>query len=307
MPRPPKDTKSFSALMQIVADLRGPDGCPWDRVQTYQTLAPFTIEEAYELAEVLDQPSSMAPGDVKLRDHKLKEELGDLLFQVALNTQIAQEQKSFTIDDVIQTLNEKMIRRHPHVFADSRVADVGEVWSQWEKIKSQEKKELETMQTTLNSKTVDPTPENSTPVSSTQQTIFDFPKHLPALQRAYKIGVKSQKRHFDWQQVSQVREKLTEELSELNQAILNEDKAAIQEELGDVLFTLAQVSRHLNVEPEQALRQSNHKFESRFVKMMTLAQKRGLIWEQLTAEERESLWLDVKKNDKNLEISEPSF
>lgn len=284
MPRPPEDTKSFSALMQIVADLRGPEGCPWDRVQTYQTLAPFTIEEAYELAEILDQPASLTPGDLKLRDHKLKEELGDLLFQVALNTQIAQEQKSFTMDEVIQTLNEKMIRRHPHVFADTKVANVGEVWSQWEKIKSHEKQELETMV-------------SSNSVKSTQEKIFDFPKHLPALQRAYKIGVKSQKRHFDWQQASQVREKLSEELAELNQAILSEDPAAIQEELGDVLFTLAQVSRHLNVEPEQALRQSNHKFERRFSAMMTLAHERGLNWEHLTSEERESLWQDVKKND----------
>ncbi len=299
MPRPPTDTKSFSALMQIVADLRGPEGCPWDRLQTHQSLAPFAIEEAHELAEVLDQVreiDSQESLDFKLLDFKLKDELGDLLFQVALHAQIAQERNAFTIDDVFQNLNEKMIRRHPHVFGDVRVQNVEQVWTQWEKIKAAEKAGREHSAHSQGAKS-----------QTVKKATFDFPQTLPALQRAYKIGVKSQKLKFDWPHLSEVQLKLTEELAELQEAIESKNKESIQEELGDVLFTLAQVARHLEFEPEQALRKANLKFETRFESVLKLASEKELIWTELSDATKETLWSEVKRMEtKKMETAKPN-
>jgi MazG family protein len=325
MPRPPEDTKSFSSLMQIVADLRSPDGCPWDRVQTHQSLAPFAIEEAYELAEILDHVSDdtpasnlgdskpveskgdSKPGDSKLVDSKLKDELGDLLFQVALHAQIAQERKAFTIEDVLQNLNQKMIRRHPHVFAESQVKNVEEVWTQWEKIKAAEKVRERAEHGQHERKSDGLTSRQSGEQNSHQTSssklmnkgIFDFPPTLPSLQRAYKIGTKAQKRKFDWNHLKDVQAKLTEELTEFQEAIESKNKSAMQDELGDVLFTIAQIARHLEIEPEQALRKSNHKFETRFESMLKLASVKDLAWESLSDPEKEALWNEIKTSHKN--------
>lgn len=287
MTRPTSDTKSFSSLIQVVADLRGPEGCPWDLEQTHQSLAPYTIEEAYELAELLDQfgmrtitdSVNLDPkNDVGRLDSRLKDELGDLLFQVMLHCQLAHERKAFSMSDVIEHLKEKLIRRHPHVFADVKIKNVEEVWNNWEQIKALEKQ----------------TAKNQTP-----DRIFDFPKNLPALQRAYKIGLKTQKKKFDWSTTQEVEEKFQEEWGELKEALQLQNEQSIIDEFGDVLFTLAQLARHLGFEPEQALRKANHKFESRFECMMSLAQERDLNWENLPNSDKESLWNDAKERTKS--------
>lgn len=268
MPQPPKILNEFSSLMQIVKDLRGPDGCPWDKEQTHESLAPFAVEEIFEMIDALEAKN----------DPHFKEELGDVLFQVALHCQLAQERGSFNSSDVLQTLNEKLLRRHPHVFSNTQVKDINEVWANWEKIKKEEKAQKQA-----------------------SSKIFDFPNHLPALQKSHKIGVKSQKLKFDWQKPEDVYEKVIEELDELKVEIQksklenasNHEK--IQEEFGDLLFSLAQWARHLNFEPEQALRMANKKFETRFEKMMSLAQSRNLDWSNLSDSEKEKLWQEIKK------------
>lgn len=268
MPQPPKILNEFSSLMQIVKDLRGPDGCPWDKEQTHESLAPFAVEEIFEMIDALESKN----------DPHLKEELGDVLFQVALHCQLAQERGAFHYSDVLQTLNEKLVRRHPHVFSDIQVKNIDEVWANWEKIKKAEKAQKQT-----------------------QARVFDFPTHLPALQRSHKIGVKSQKLKFDWQKPEDVYEKVMEELEELKIEIKkspshpHDNLDRIQEEFGDLLFSLAQWARHLNFEPEQALRMANKKFETRFEKMMTLVESRNLDWNSLSDSEKEKLWQEIKK------------
>lgn len=290
MPQAPEIMNEYSSLMQIVKDLRGPDGCPWDKEQTHQSLAPFAIEEVFEMIDALESKN----------DANFKEELGDVLFQVALHCQLAQERGAFDYHDVIQTLTEKLVRRHPHVFSSTQVKDIDEVWANWEKIKKEEK----LLKQTGAPKT------------------FDFPSQLPALQRAHKIGVKSQKLKFDWQTPDDVFTKVLEELNELKEEIQKASLASnieqkqsptsnlnmpapstdslnnlprIQEEFGDLLFSLAQWARHLNFEPEQALRMANLKFETRFEKMMSLVAERKLDWTKLSDPEKEALWQEIKK------------
>jgi tetrapyrrole methylase family protein/MazG family protein len=290
MPQAPEIMNEYSSLMQIVKDLRGPDGCPWDKEQTHQSLAPFAIEEVFEMIDALESKN----------DANFKEELGDVLFQVALHCQLAQERGAFDYHDVIQTLTEKLVRRHPHVFSSTQVKDIDEVWANWEKIKKEEK----LLKQTGAPKT------------------FDFPSQLPALQRAHKIGVKSQKLKFDWQTPDDVFTKVLEELNELKEEIQKASLASnleqkqspiknlntpapstdslnnlprIQEEFGDLLFSLAQWARHLNFEPEQALRMANLKFETRFEKMMNLVAERKLDWTKLSDPEKEALWQEIKK------------
>lgn len=256
MPQPPRDRSTFEALLEIVAHLRGPEGCPWDREQDHKTLAPYAIEEIYELVEALEEKN----------DSKVKDELGDVLFQVALHTQLAQERKAFTVEDVLTNLNEKMIRRHPHVFAGAKVENSEEVWKNWEKIKKAEKK---------------------TPG-------LEIPEVLPALQRSYKIGVKTQRAGFDWSNATQVLDKVKEELQEFEEALENRTPALIEEELGDLLFSVAQLTRHCGFEPEQTLRAANRKFLNRYNLMLKLCYDRGLIFEDLPPAEKESLWQEVK-------------
>ncbi len=260
MPKPPLNLNSFQALIELVQHLRGPQGCPWDLEQSHQTLAPYCLEETYELIEAIETQD----------DESLKDELGDVLFQVALHTQLASERKAFTIEQVLQNLNEKMVRRHPHVFSDQKVSGSEEVWKNWEKIKKLEKKKV--------------------------SHSFGIPNQLPALQAAYKIGVKTQKAGFDWSKPSEVLEKVAEELEELKVEIKNQDQEKMAEELGDLMFSLAQFSRHVGLEPEQVLRNANRKFETRYFKMIKLAEEKNLDFEKLKTEEKESLWKQIKKD-----------
>ncbi len=177
--------------MQIVRSLRGPGGCPWDKEQTHQTLAPYAIEEVYEFVEAIESKN----------DELVKDELGDVLFQVALHAALAEERDAFKIQDVIHNINEKLVRRHPHVFSGQSVSGIDEVWKNWEEIKKNEKK--------------------NSPKKSLGP--FDFPNTLPALQRAHKIGVKSQKLKFDWSSSDQVLKKVWEEINELQDAKNNQN------------------------------------------------------------------------------------
>lgn len=254
---PSAETQSF---IEIVATLRGPQGCPWDKEQTHQSLAPYAVEEVHELIEALES------GD----DNKTKEELGDVLFQVVLHAQLASEREAFSFADVVKTVREKMIRRHPHVFGDVKAETPQKVVENWEALKRQEK-------------------------SGAPQKNLDVPVTLPALQRAAKIGQRTHKLKFDWENAEQVWEKVREEMGELEEALDSEKEEAIFHEIGDMLFSLAQLSRHLGRDPEQILREGNRRFESRFEKMMELAHSRGLDWDRLSNDDKEQLWNSAKK------------
>lgn len=264
MPHPPKDLHKISALLQIVADLRGPEGCPWDKEQTHQSLTPFAVEEVSELVEAIEAAN----------DTQTKEELGDVLFQVALHAQLAKERGAFDFEAVVGTLNEKLVRRHPHVFSDVVAKNTEEVWKNWEALKKQEK--------ALKAE------------GGAKPKVLDVPLPLPALQRAAKIGHRTNKLKFDWENPEQVLEKVREEFAELEEAIDEKSDKALRHEMGDVLFSLAQLSRHLGLDPEQCLREGNRRFENRFEVMMDIAGQKGLRWDDLSPDEKENLWGEAK-------------
>lgn len=268
----PLNLRHISSLVEIVAQLRGPAGCPWDKEQTHESLTQYAIEETHELVEAIEIPAS------PFKDSKIKEELGDVLFQVILHSQLASERGAFTLEDVIASISEKLIRRHPHVFADTEVADSAEVIRNWEKIKKEEKEKAQDT--------------NDSPYA------LNVPP-LPALQRAYKIGKRTEKLQFDWEDTDGVMLKVEEELTELREALDSESDTEIEHELGDVFFSLAQLGRHLKMEPEQVLRRANLRFEGRFNKMVELARSEGKDWGHLTLEEKESYWQKAKKLLKN--------
>lgn len=250
--------KSFDELVEIVRRLRGPGGCPWDREQTHESLTPYAIEEAHELEQAIENKDT----------ENIKEELGDLLFQSVLHAQLADEDKKFSIDDVLKHLNHKMVTRHPHVFSSTEVKGAEEVVKNWEELKAQEK-------------------------GHKDKDIFDIPQSFPALLRAQKIGKRTKKMNFDWDTPEQVFEKIEEEVAELKEAMMSKDSTSIEEELGDLLFTLAQMVRHCDKDAEKTLRKANSKFVGRFQKMLKLKPE----FESLTAQEKEELWDKVKKEE----------
>ncbi len=286
MPAAPSDLTTFQALKEIVAALRGPEGCPWDRDQTHQSLTPFALEETFELIETIE----------KQDDNSMREELGDVLFQVILHSQLASERGAFNLNDVILELNQKMVRRHPHVFGEETANTKEEVLSQWEIIKKKEKK------STADTSTEQMTSESSSP--------FNIPLALPSLQRAFKIGNKTNKVGFDWSTASEVKEKILEELSEIEELLptpntihsINQNSVninnlnhhLIEEELGDLLFSVAQYARHLGQEPETCLRKANNKFEKRYSAMLKICKESNLDFASLSSKEKELLWQKVK-------------
>ncbi len=284
MPQPPKNTKDFSALLEVVKALRGPDGCPWDKEQEHSTLTRYAIEEAFELSEAIDQDDTPA----------LIEELGDLLFQVALHAEIARQEERFAIEEVIEGICEKMIRRHPHVFSDVKVSGTTEVIANWSQIKAAEKAAKAAGGAAGAGGGSDSTAPNSPP---SDPVLFDIPQALPALLRAHKIGEKTERLNFDWPHVSAVMEKVDEELAELKQALAQESPERQAQELGDLLFSLAQLARHLKVDPEQSLRQTNQRFERRFHRARQLAAQQQLNWMDLSEEQLESLWQQAKLSE----------
>lgn len=280
MPRPPQNQRDFKALCEVVQALRGKDGCPWDREQTHESLVKFAIEETFELAEAIESQ----PKD----DKALKSELGDVLFQVVLHSEIARQEGRFDIADVIQGLNEKMIRRHPHVFSDVKVSGSEEVVANWQKIKAAEKANK----------------------GRKSGAVLDTPKGLPALMEADKIGGKTKKLGFDWSEVKDVLAKVKEEVEELEEA-LNEwqtdgsgdagrDKVAVASEIGDVLFSVAQLARHLEIDAEQSLRMTNQRFRRRFQFMLDAVGGDIESFTSLTADEKEKLWSEAKRSGEDL-------
>lgn len=262
MPQAPHQRRDFSALIQVVEALRGPDGCPWDKEQTHQTLTRFAIEEAHELAEAIDEG----------QDKAIKEELGDVLLQVVLHSEIARQDGRFTIEDVIETLNEKMIRRHPHVFGDVEVSSSREVLDNWTAIKAKEKGQ-----------------------TSNQPAPFAIPKDLPALIYSQKIGEKTRRARFDWSELTEVLVKVKEELAEFEEAAQAGVFEQMEHELGDLLFTVAQLARFFKADAEQALRKTNRRFERRYMKMQELALAQSKVFSELDSAEKESLWQAAKK------------
>lgn len=273
----PSDLRSFHALVEVVAALRGPDGCPWDKEQTHPSLVKYAIEEVCEYAEAVEK------GDPTL----MREELGDVLFQVILNSQIAKEAGQFDLKDVIETLNTKMISRHPHVFGDTQVGSAEEVVKNWELQKKKEKKT----------------------VSGQAPTTFGLPKELSSLHTAQKIGKKTERTGFDWSNPEQVLAKVREEIMELEEACKNLDQSGpvehgndtyadarreLENELGDVLFSLAQFARHMKIDTEQVLRRTNLRFEKRYFHMVTKVGSEEK-FKNLPDAEKELLWHQAKE------------
>jgi ATP diphosphatase len=260
-----------SALLELMARLRDPvNGCPWDREQTFATIAPFTLEEAYEVADAIDRGD---PG-------QLRDELGDLLFQIVFHSRMAQERGWFDFAAVATSIHDKLVRRHPHVFAGAPVEGLEAQTRNWEELKARERAQAAARQQSADS-----------------SALADVPKALPALSRAAKLGRRAARVGFDWQEPGQVRDKVIEELAEVDQALGHESHERLAEEMGDMLFAMANWALHLKVDPEEALRAANAKFERRFRRMEALAGARGAQLESLTAAQWDELWNRAKRSE----------
>lgn len=270
---------TFADLVELMRRLRSPDGCPWDREQTYATLAPMLLEEAYEAFEAVEAAREGRAGE-------LRGELGDLLFQIVFYAQVAGERGDFTIDDVIEAIHAKMVRRHPHVFGTARADDTAEVLRNWEAIKAEEKrlagKSDEAKETSL---------------------LDGVSPKIPALMESHQLTTKAARVRFDWENVDQVFDKLHEELSELREAIKEQETSdeaqqiRVREEVGDVLFAVANVARHLKVEPEAALKLTNSKFRRRFRHIEQRLTQQGKSLDGVALAEMEELWQEAKRSE----------
>lgn len=275
-PSPATAGEWFEKLVAVQARLRAPNGCPWDREQTHQTLRTYLIEEAYEVLEALDS------GD----DAKFAEEMGDLLLQIVFHSQIATEEGRFSVSDVIREIHDKMIRRHPHVFGEIRAKDSAEVLRNWEQIKARERRLKEESGKAVASKT------------ATEPSLLDgVSRALPATLEGFQLTRKAARIGFDWQDADGVIEKLAEETAELKEALASADEKRIEEELGDLLFAAINLSRFLKTDPEIALKKANAKFSRRFRAMEKAARARGQEFKELPREEMEALWDATKKTE----------
>lgn len=261
----------IKTLLKIMSDLRNPDGgCPWDVKQTFESIAAYTVEEAYEVADAIERKDM----------DELKSELGDLLFQVVFHAQMASEKKQFDFVDVVNAINNKLIRRHPHVFAGKKTADEEELYRDWENHKKKERAEKEKL-------------DESDQIKSYLDGIASS---MPALRWSEKLQKRAAHHGFDWQSIAPVFDKLQEEIDELKAEIIIEDnQERITDEMGDILFASVNLSRHLGVNPEQALRDSNRKFMSRFKVVEQLLSEDGRQMEECSVVELEEYWQRVKK------------
>jgi MazG family protein len=252
---------NFARLCEIVAKLRAPGGCPWDKEQTNESLLPGLIEEAYEVA-----------GAVRSRDdHNLREELGDLILLAVMHSEIAREQGRFDIDAVLREVTEKLIRRHPHVFGSSDVRDTDGVIKQWEAIKHEEKS------------------------GGNDHYLSSLPTALPALMRAQKAQKKAARVNFDWSELSDVVAKVDEELAETKEAMASRDPEAVADEIGDLLFAVVNLARKSNLDAETALQQATDKFVSRFNRVEDELRARGQKLGEVGLEELDEIWNSVKR------------
>lgn len=275
MTAPMKPSRDVHRLMEIMAALRTPgSGCPWDLEQDFRSIVPYTIEEAYEVADAI------ARNDMD----DLCDELGDLLLQVAFHARMAEEQNAFDFGDVVTAVTTKMIRRHPHVFDDARGRDIAAVNVAWNEIKAEEKKErLERRQR----RGLPPEPES-------QRVLEGVATGAPALTRAIKLQAKAADVGFDWPEVRQVLDKIREEIDEVDAEIQADNREAAAEEIGDVLFAVANLARHLGVDPEAALRGTNNKFTRRFAYIEDRLAVSGRHPGEADLDEMESLWQEAK-------------
>ncbi|NBN62128.1 nucleoside triphosphate pyrophosphohydrolase [Pannonibacter tanglangensis] len=276
-----KPGRDISVLIEIMAALRTPvTGCPWDLEQDFSTIAPYTVEEAYEVAEAISRND--------LDD--LREELGDLLLQVIYHSRMAEEQGAFSFPDVVEAITKKMIRRHPHVFGDDTARTSGMAKGMWDRIKAEEKAERKARRAALG-------------LADTEPGYLDaVPSAFPALMEAEKLQRRAARVGFDWDSFAPVIAKIREELDELEAelkdhtapAVTGNVPDAIKDEMGDVLFALANLARHLDVEPEDALKRTNAKFRRRFAAIEAEAARRGLALEDMTLDEMEAVWQAAK-------------
>jgi tetrapyrrole methylase family protein/MazG family protein len=255
-----EDLSQFEALVDIIARLRAPNGCPWDRKQTHASLRGNLLSECYEVLEALDE------GDAE----KLRDELGDLLMQIVLQAQIAREAGEFELGEVIEGINKKLIRRHPHVFGSRKVKDAEEVMHNWEVLKEEEREEGVSM-------------------------LESVPKEMPALSYAHEIQRRAAWVGFDWENIEGIIDKLAEEVGEFQRAETKEEKAS---EFGDLLFTLADIALRMGIDAEAALREANKRFFKRFSYMEELCRQRGLKFAELSFDEQNKLWAEAKKKSK---------
>jgi tetrapyrrole methylase family protein / MazG family protein len=263
----------FGKLVAVQARLRAPRGCPWDRQQTHQTLRTYLLEEAYEVLEALDS------GD----DGKFAEELGDLLLQIVFHSQIAQEDGRFAVTDVIRAIHDKLIRRHPHVFGDSRAKDAAEVLRNWEQIKAEERRS-------------DKPPGKDGDGRAGGPSLLDgVSRALPATLEGFQLTRRAARIGFDWDDARGVIAKMREETAELEAALKDKNEKKIEEEIGDLLFAAVNLSRFLQVDPEIALKKANAKFSRRFRAMEAAARGTGREFKDLPRAEMEALW-DAMKN-----------
>ncbi len=281
--RPQNPGPAFAKLAAVMARLRAPGGCPWDREQTHSTLRTYLIEEAYEVLDALDSRD----------DSKFAEELGDLLLQVLFHAQIAAESRRFSINDVIREIHDKMIRRHPHVFGNVKAKTSAQVLRNWELLKKQErqsktpKSESSTSFTSLTS---------STSNSGHDSLLDGVPSTIPALLRAFQLTRKAARIGFDWPNVEGIFDKLNEESAELREVLHNkEPETRIEGELGDILFVAVNLSRFLNVDPEIALHKASAKFTRRFHQMEKIAREQGTTLAEIPRPQLESLWDQSKQ------------
>lgn len=263
-------SKALDELIAVMARLRAPGGCPWDREQTYASLSQYLLEEAYETFDAIQEADQT--GDIT----HLKEELGDLLLQVVFHSTIGAEKGDFTIDDVAAGITQKLVLRHPHVFGDAKLERAEDVLDNWDKLKADERKA-------------------SGKAEKTAESILDdVPVHFPALLEGLKLTTRAAKVGFDWEDADQIFEKLDEEVSELREALNGRDSGEVAAEIGDLLFVLVNLARKLDVEPETALKRTNRKFRQRFRFIEEELKAQGKSPSDATLKEMDRLWNAAK-------------
>jgi len=263
-------SKNFDELINIMARLRAPGGCPWDREQTYESLAPYLLEEAYESFDAIHEATAGKP-------ENLREELGDLLLQIIFHAQIAEELGDFTIEDVCAAIAKKMILRHPHVFGDKKLDTATDVLNNWDELKRAER-EITKKEAKPNDSILD-----------------EVPLAFPSLIEANKLTKKAAKVGFDWENTEQIFDKLNEEIDELKAEIAAGESGKTEEEIGDLLFAVVNLARRLDIEPETALKRTNRKFRQRFKFIESELKRRAKTLEESDLKEMDALWNEAKK------------
>lgn len=274
----------FEKLVAVQKRLRAPKGCPWDREQTHATLRTYLIEEVYEVLDALDS------GD----DVKFAEEMGDLLLQVVFHSEIAREENRFSVSDVVKTIHDKMVRRHPHVFGNVSAKNSAQVLRNWERIKAEERREKDRTNKKAASQNTTPKAPEKAP-----SLLDGVSRGLPAMLEGLQLTRKAARAGFDWQDADGIFEKLREEMAEVRHALAQKESRKLEEELGDLLFAAVNLARFVQVDPEIALKKANAKFQRRFMEMERSANNGNRDFAKLPREEMESLWDSVKHRENN--------